>query len=101
MRLSNQQIDAIKTAVTEIFGEGAEVYLFGSRTDDARRGGDIDLLVSPHGDLDPDERFDARLKILALLHRRLGERKIDLIIRQPEETASAFQQLVQDQAIRL
>lgn len=101
MRLSTKQIDAIKKAVTESLGEGAEVYLFGSRTDDARRGGDIDLLVAPHRDLDPDKRFDARLEILASLHRRLGERKIDLIFRQPDQTASAFQRLVQDQAIRL
>jgi len=101
MRLSTSQIDAIKKAMTESLGEGTEVYLFGSRTDDARRGEDIDLLVAPHRDLDPDKRFDARLKILASLHRRLGERKIDLIFRQPDQTASAFQRLVQERAIRL
>jgi len=101
MRLSTEQVDAIKKAVTESLGEGAQVYLFGSRTDDAQSGGDIDLLVAPPRDLDPDKRFDARLKILSLLHRRLGERKIDLIFRQPGQTASAFQQLVQERAIRL
>lgn len=101
MRLSTKQTDAIKKAVIESLGEGAEVYLFGSRTDDARRGGDIDLLVAPPRDLDRDKRFDARLKILAAFHRRLGERKIDLIFRQPDQAASAFQRFVRDQAIRL
>jgi len=101
MRLSTKQIDAIKQAVTESLGAGAEVYLFGSRINDARRGGDVDLLVAPPRDLDPDKRFDARLKILASLHQRLSECKIDLIFRQPDQTASSFQRLVRDQAIRL
>ncbi|MDT8440010.1 MAG: nucleotidyltransferase domain-containing protein, partial [Wenzhouxiangellaceae bacterium] len=45
MRLTNNQIQAIKTAAAEIFGDEAEVWLFGSRIDDDKRGGDIDLYV--------------------------------------------------------
>jgi predicted nucleotidyltransferase len=53
----------------------ADVYLFGSRVDDGARGGDIDLLVL-------SRRIDlmAKLDILGDLHRRLGERKIDLVV---------------------
>jgi predicted nucleotidyltransferase len=53
----------------------ADVYLFGSRVDDSARGGDIDLLVL-------SRRIDlmAKLDILGDLHRRLGERKIDLVV---------------------
>jgi len=43
MRLSNDSMLTIKQAVTLIFGKDAKVYLFGSRTDDAKKGGDIDL----------------------------------------------------------
>lgn len=67
---------------SEHLGQGAEIHLFGSRTDDTRRGGDIDLLVTIPAQLDPDRLLDTRLKILAALHRRLGERKIDLVLRQ-------------------
>lgn len=74
---------------------------FGSRTDDARRGGDIDLLVEPDVPMSADSRLDAKLKMLAALHRRLGERKIDLIFRQPDRQESTFQRLAREQGIRL
>jgi hypothetical protein len=47
MRLSTDQIQAIYQAATTAFGQGTSVWLFGSRVDDAKRGGDIDLLVCP------------------------------------------------------
>ena len=67
MRLQPFEIKAILQVAGEIYGEGVRVYLFGSRTDDARRGGDIDLLVRT----DQEKkgvlariRFKARLKML-------------------------------------
>lgn len=47
MRVTPEQIDAIKTLARRYFGEDAELWLFGSRADDARRGGDVDLYVEP------------------------------------------------------
>ena len=47
MRLSPAERRAIDTAAREAFPPGTRVMLFGSRTDDARRGGDIDLLIEP------------------------------------------------------
>lgn len=45
MRLSAHDRLAIQRATAEIAGPCARVYLFGSRTRDELRGGDIDLLV--------------------------------------------------------
>ena len=45
MRLSPDQINTIQTTVQRVLGEGAVVSLFGSRLDDSRRGGDVDLLI--------------------------------------------------------
>ena len=46
MRLTPTQATIIREAVHRHFGEDADVRLFGSRTDDSKRGGDIDLYLS-------------------------------------------------------
>ena len=92
MRLTDQQIQAIVTAVHRRFGSDARVSLFGSRADDAQRGGDIDLLVElPAGAVssatantgaDPQstglER--ARLQTIGDIQRSIGDQKIDLVV---------------------
>ena len=45
MRLTASQIETIRQAAHQNFGADASVWLFGSRVDDARRGGDVDLYI--------------------------------------------------------
>lgn len=45
MRLSATQQQCILQATRKNFGPDTKVWLFGSRADNARRGGDIDLYV--------------------------------------------------------
>ena len=45
MRLTPEEIAAIKATAAEAFGVDAVVRLFGSRVDDALEGGDVDLHV--------------------------------------------------------
>ena len=45
MRLTPTQIDTIHSTTQAVLGEGAKVWLYGSRLDDGRHGGDIDLLI--------------------------------------------------------
>ena len=45
MRLNSKEIQSIVRIAKEIYGEDVSVYLFGSRTDDTKRGGDIDLFI--------------------------------------------------------
>ncbi len=49
MRLTQEEIDTIVRIAREIYGWEVKVFLFGSRTDDSKRGGDIDLLVRSTG----------------------------------------------------
>ena len=80
MRLTELQTDAICNGVKKNFGFASRAWLFGSRVDEQRMGGDIDLYVEPEIQ-DPDELVVAKLHFLLELHRKLGEQKIDVVIR--------------------
>ena len=54
MRLTDEQVLTIKNIALTNFGAHAKLKLFGSRLDDSKRGGDIDLLVE--ADFSPDGR---------------------------------------------
>jgi predicted nucleotidyltransferase len=45
MRLNQEQSRLIKAVVAREFEPDASIWLFGSRTNDQRRGGDIDLYI--------------------------------------------------------
>lgn len=81
MRLDKEQKEAIVSTIRQL-DPGARIRLFGSRTDDSARGGDIDLLV-----LSSVLKYRDKLLIRARLKEKLGNRKIDLIITETPETA--------------
>ena len=78
MRLKPWEVDAIKACLKESFGESAQVYLFGSRVDDTKRGGDIDLYVV--AEPLPEDWWDRRSKFWVCMQMRLGEQKIDIVV---------------------
>jgi len=45
MRLTMFEITAIQNNAKNIFGDTVKVYLFGSRVDDDKKGGDIDYIL--------------------------------------------------------
>lgn len=81
MRLNQQQQIAIKQATETLFGAEAEVRVFGSRLDDTRRGGDIDLIVSTQLLVEHPALDAARLS--TRLSRQLDGRKVDVLIHAP------------------
>jgi len=82
MRLTTQQVTAIKQSAAECFGDGALVYLFGSRLDDNGRGGDIDLYVETDRD-DIARVLEAKYNFLAKLKQRIGDQRIDVVVNHP------------------
>ncbi len=84
MRLEPEEIAAIKAAARQAFGPDAVVRLFGSRADDARRGGDIDLHVEIAPDIDA---WKARSVFENSLFARMEEQRIDVIIKRRGEAA--------------
>lgn len=77
MRLSQVQIDAIAQVFQQVFLHG-EVVLFGSRVDDQKKGGDIDLYIQP-AEVMPD-LFARKVRFLSILKRKIGDQKIDLVL---------------------
>ena len=77
MRLASSEAKVIKEAANAVFGARAEVWLFGSRADDAKKGGDIDLYV----ELPPEDySYEKKIRFWCELIRRLGDQKIDIVI---------------------
>ncbi len=64
MRLNEFEIDTINKLAKKHFGDGTSVYLFGSRTDDRKKGGDIDLFICNDNE-----------EVLTLLRQKWGFRQ--------------------------
>lgn len=82
MRLTPDQQAAIRSTAIETFGDAVGVWLFGSRVDDDKRGGDIDLLIETKQS-DVAVIVRAELAFLTKIKAKLGEQKIDLLIDYP------------------
>ncbi len=93
MRLKEFERTAILTTV-RCFDEHAVVYLFGSRVDDAKKGGDIDLLV-----LSEQLSRDDKRAIKSRLYELIGEQKIDLLL--AADDVDPFVRLALETGVRL
>ena len=96
MRLSDEERGALKEIVLRA-DPGAEIYLFGSRTEDALKGGDIDLLIV-------SERlgFPDKIDLLVQMKNALGEQKIDVLIKTARDARlDPFARRALESALRL
>jgi uncharacterized protein len=77
MRIAPSEAKVIKETANAVFGARAAVWLFGSRADDAKKGGDIDLYI----ELPPEDYDYARkVRFWCELVKYLGDQKIDIVI---------------------
>ena len=81
MRLSPEQIAAIRAGVSLLAGDTARVWLFGSRVRDQERGGDVDLLLEVDEPVAEPAQLSARLA--AQVSRSMYGRKVDVLIQAP------------------
>ena len=74
MRLTSDEVQTLKSTL-KLLSDSAKLYLFGSRVDDSKRGGDIDLLVVSSELTKQDLR-----KLKFNFYEKFGEQKIDILL---------------------
>ena len=93
MRLTSFEQQSIRDTVRQFLPD-AMVYLYGSRVDDAKRGGDIDLMIVNPVPVSRKAVNDIRWRLWEIL----GEQKIDILGEQ-ESNLSTFARMVSFDAL--
>lgn len=78
MRIDQHEISTIKCLAEKHFGSGTKVYLFGSRVDDDKKGGDIDLFITNKNST--KLTLASKIDFLADLKSIIGNQKIDVVL---------------------
>jgi uncharacterized protein len=74
MRITDHEKNAIIDAVKSV-DPNAEVWLFGSRADDGKRGGDIDIAILS----EKVSNVMQKIQIRRFICDKIGEQKIDIV----------------------
>ncbi len=74
MRITDREKGVIIDAITRVDPE-AKIWLFGSRADDGKKGGDIDIGILSQK-IDVTEEIEIRQNI----YDKIGEQKIDIVV---------------------
>lgn len=93
MRIKEHEKEILREAVRE-HDPDAKVYLFGSRTDDNARGGDIDILV-----LSQRLTFRDKLRIKARIFESLEDQTIHMVL--GRDTSDPFVRVALEKGILL
>ena len=96
MRLLQSDVDIIKTILLSKISD-AKIFLFGSRVDDSKRGGDIDIFVNTLQNI----TLRDELSLLSSLEIKGISRKVDLIIQTPTKQKIDFFKSIEKEAIVL
>jgi len=99
MRITQQQREIIVKAIQSECGADVKVRLFGSRVDDAARGGDIDLLVELKQPVDNRAALSSRLA--AILQIALGDQRIDVLIVDPSTQLQPVHKTALSEGVKL
>lgn len=99
MRLSQEQIACIKQTAQAVLGDDARVILFGSRVDDAKKGGDIDLLF------ETDQLVGNRVATVGAIYvalvRQLGDRKMDILLKDRATPSAPVLEIARQTGVQL
>lgn len=99
MRLTEKQIQLIHQTAKACFGNKVKVFLFGSRADDTKRGGDIDLLISTQKE--SMATLQNKLLFIVDLKTKIGDRKIDVVFDLKNKYSGNFLESIKQQSTEI
>jgi predicted nucleotidyltransferase len=95
MRISEHEKNVIIDAVKSVDSD-AKIWLFGSRTDDSKKGGDIDIAILSEK---IDKEVMQKIQVRRFICDRIGEQKIDIVT--SIQGKEAFFRLAMSEGIQL
>jgi len=98
MRITATEHKSVLRIAKKHYGDNVKVSLFGSRTDDRKKGGDIDLLINADNEL---MTYKARLMFLVDLKLEIGGQKIDLVFDTSNPAQEYFLRQIKQQSFPL
>lgn len=99
MRLTNEQIQIIHQVSRQQLGDTVQLTLFGSRVFDDKKGGDIDLFFETEQVL--ANKANAICQLYAALIMKLGDRKIDVVIKDAGSNEQLIYEIAERTGIKL
>ena len=99
MRLTQEQIILIRNTTVGVFGDRARVILFGSRVNDAAKGGDVDLIIEVPEAVSEPALLSAR--VASRVSRAMNGRKVDVVLKAPNLLAQPIHEIAARSGVAL
>jgi len=95
MRLNTKELQALRAIMGELDPAG-RLYLYGSRVDDTRRGGDIDLYLQASRPIDLKTRLRTQYRL-----QQACDTRVDLLVKNPTQPDLPIHQIAVAQGVLL
>ena len=96
MRIEKEDIKIIKDTILKQIPD-AKIKLFGSRIDDSKKGGDIDIFVESLQEIS----LRTRLDILTEIELAGVDRKVDIVIKTPKSNRLSIYDVIEKEGVEL
>jgi len=95
MRLNTKELQTLRAILGELDPAG-RLYLYGSRVDDSRRGGDIDLYLQASRPIDLKTRLRTQYRL-----QQACDTRVDLLVKNPAQPELPIHQIAVEQGLLL
>jgi predicted nucleotidyltransferase len=95
MRLNNTELKALRAILGELDPAG-RIYLYGSRADDTRRGGDIDIYLQASRPIELKTRLLTQYRL-----QQACDTRVDLLVKNPAQPELPIHQIAIERGVLL